>query len=241
MLAARTAELARSNQELERFAYVASHDLQEPLRTMGGYAALLAERYGGREREADDFIGFIVDASDRLRELIRGLLAYSRVSTEHPSRDRLDPEPLVRDVVADLRAAAAERHATIAIGTLPPVTGSPGQLRQLFLNLITNAIKFTGDRAPAVRIAAERVGEEVVFEIADNGIGIDVVDGERIFDIFQRLHSRTEYPGTGIGLAICRRVVEQHGGRIWVESAPGHGATFKFTLPAAEVSPPLRP
>lgn len=238
MLAAQTAELERSNQELERFAYVASHDLQEPLRTMAGYAQLLAERYRGRvDQEADDFIGFIVDASDRMRELIRGLLTYSRVSTERPPRVPLDPEPLVLEVVAHLQAAAEERRAVITIGRLPPVIGSAGQLRQLFQNLITNGIKFTSGRSPQVRISAEQAGDEVTFSVADNGIGIDPVDVERIFEIFQRLHGRTEYPGAGIGLAICRRVVEQHDGRIWVESAPGQGAVFKFTLPAAHPSP----
>lgn len=237
-LEAQAAELARSNQELERFAYVASHDLQEPLRTMAGYAQLLAEKYQGKvDQEADDFIGFIVDASERMRALIRGLLAYSRVSTEHPPRVRLDPEPLVLEVVAHLQAAAEERGATISIGRMPPVIGSAGQLRQLFQNLITNGIKFTSGHAPHIRISAEQVGDEVIFGVADNGIGIDPVDVERIFEIFQRLHGRTEYPGAGIGLAICRRVVEQHAGRIWVESMPGQGATFKFTLPAADPSP----
>jgi PAS domain S-box-containing protein len=244
MLAARTAELARSNQELERFAYVASHDLQEPLRTMAGYAQLLAERYRGRMgQEADDFVGFIVDASDRMRELIQGLLAYARVSTERPSRDQVDVEALVREVVAHLHAAAEERGAVIAVGPLPRVAGSAGQLRQLFQNLITNAIKFSADGPPEVKVTAERASEEVVFGVADNGIGLDPAEADRIFEIFQRLHGRMEYPGAGIGLAICRRVVEQHGGRIWVESAPGRGATFKFTLPAAEssVHPSPRP
>lgn len=242
LLAAQKAELARSNQELERFAYVASHDLQEPLRTMGGYAQLLAERYRGRmAQEADDFIGFIVDASDRMRELIRGLLAYSRLSAERPKLEALDPEALVREVLADLRATAEERSATITVGSLPPVIGSAGQLRQLFQNLITNAIKFTGARAPEIRISAERSGETVTFSVVDRGIGIDPLEADRIFDIFQRLHGRAEFPGTGIGLAICRRVVEQHGGRIWVESTPGEGATFKFTLSAAVVSSSNRP
>ncbi len=234
LFAAQAAELARSNQELERFAYVASHDLQEPLRTMAGYAQLLAERYHGKlGQEADDFIGFIVDASERMREMIRGLLTYSRVSTERLPPERVELEPLVHDVVAHLRAAAAERGARIVVGTLPAVIGSAGQLRQLFQNLIANGIKFTSERSPEIEVAASASGDEIVFAVRDNGIGIDPEDTGRIFEIFQRLHGRSEYSGAGIGLAICRRVVEQHGGRIWVESVPGHGATFRFTLPGA--------
>jgi PAS domain S-box-containing protein len=235
-LAAQAEALARSNRELEQFAYVASHDLQEPLRTMASYAELLGERYRGRlDPDADDIIGFMVDAARRMRELVSGLLTYSRLTTERERRVRVDTQALVHAVLADLQVAARERKAVITVDPLPAVIGSPRQLRQLFQNLIGNAIKFAGDGPPRVRISAEVAGAEAIFSVSDSGIGIDPRESGRIFHIFQRLHSRAAYPGAGLGLAISRRVVEQHGGRIWFEPSPGPGGgtTFKFTLPTS--------
>jgi len=233
-LRATAADLARSNAELEQFAYVASHDLQEPLRMVASYTQLLARRYAGKlDHDADEFIGFAVDGAKRMQDLINDLLAYSRVGTRPLQLQSVDSQQLVNGVVADLGAAIAEAGATIEAEGLPLIRGDPSQLRQLFQNLITNAVKFRGERPPQVRVTADQQHQWWQFGIRDNGIGIEPQYLDRIFVLFQRLHTRAEYPGTGIGLAICKKIVERHGGRIWVESEPGQGTTFWFTLHAS--------
>ena len=227
-------DLARSNADLEQFAYVASHDLQEPLRMVASYTQLLARRYQGKlDADADAFIGFAVEGATRMQRLIQDLLAYSRVGTRGGEFVATDCNALVDQVVADLAATIIEDSgASVTRGDLPCVVADPSQLGQVFQNLIVNAIKYHGDEPPRVHIAAERQESAWLLTVRDNGIGIDPQYHQRIFVIFQRLHSRADYPGTGIGLAICRKVVERHGGRIWVESELGRGAAFCFTLPA---------
>lgn len=231
-LAVQADELARSNRELEQFAYVASHDLQEPLRTMSSFAQLLATRYQGRlDPDADDFLGFITDGAVRMRALITDLLSYARVSAGREPAELVEIASSLQAAISSLTAAIDESGARISAGPLPTLSVLPAQLEQLFLNLLGNAIKFAGPRVPSVRVSAELAGGAWIFTVADDGIGIAPEYAERIFEIFQRLHTRAEYTGTGIGLALCRRIVEEHGGRIWVESRVGEGATFRFTLP----------
>jgi PAS domain S-box-containing protein len=232
-LAEQTAELERSNAELQQFAYVASHDLQEPLRMVASYTQLLARRYGDKlDDDAREFIDFAVDGARRMQALINDLLAYSRVGTRAVEFAPTDCNAVVDQVIADLGAAIEDQRAVVTRGDLPTVQADTMQLSQLFQNLIGNAIKFHGERPPRVDVAAERQGQDWLFAVRDNGIGIDPEYADRIFIIFQRLHSRAEYPGTGIGLAICKKIVERHGGRIWLESKVGEGTTFYFTLPA---------
>jgi PAS domain S-box-containing protein len=225
------AELARSNADLEQFAYVASHDLQEPLRVIVSYVQLLERRYKGQlDPRADKYLAYIVDAGHRMQKLINDLLTYSRVGR----REQIcptDSETVLRRVLANLHAALAARDAVVTHDPLPTVLVDETQLGQLFQNLIANALKFRGPAPPRIHVSATRGEGEWVFAVRDNGIGIAPEYRERIFVIFQRLHARDEYPGTGIGLAICKKIVERHGGRIWVESMPGEGATFYFTLP----------
>lgn len=237
----RTAELLRSNQELEQFAYVASHDLQEPLRMVASYTQLLARRYSGKlDADADEFIAYAVDGANRMQTLISDLLAFSRVTTRGNQFAATDCNDVLAAALANLRLSIEESQAVITSDVLPTVQADGAQLRQLFQNLLANAIKFRGEAAPQVHIGVRAAQESAhdgrsapvwEFAIRDNGIGMDARFAERIFVIFQRLHTRSEYPGTGIGLAIAKRIVERHGGRIWVDSAPGQGATFFFTLP----------
>ena len=235
----RAAELARSNAELQQFAYVASHDLQEPLRVITSYLQLLQRRYAGQlGDDADKFIDRSVGAAGRMRQLIQDLLAYSRVGTRGKPFAPVDLSGLLDQVLADLEVAIDESGATIAVDDLPTVSGDAGQLHQLLSNLVANAVKFRAEDPPAVHVSASRFGDEGWrVSVADSGIGLDPAFADRIFVIFQRLHARDEYPGTGIGLAIARRIVERHGGRIWVESEPERGATFHFTLPDREGEP----
>lgn len=233
-LALKSADLARSNQELEQFAYIASHDLQEPLRMVSSYVQLLAKRYRGKlDPDADEFIGFAVDGAARMQRLINDLLLYSRVGTRGKPFEPIDSYQALAAALDNLQLAIADNGAAVSHDTLPTVMADGSQLTQLFQNLIGNAIKFHGAAPPRIHVSAREQENEWLFSIRDNGIGIAAEDFERIFVIFQRLHSRGDYPGTGIGLAVCKRIVERHGGKIWLESEPGKGTTFFFTLPAA--------
>jgi PAS domain S-box-containing protein len=231
-LAQQAQQLARSNAELEQFAYVASHDLQEPLRMVASYTQLLAKRYRGKiDSDADEFIAYAVDGATRMQALINDLLAFSRIGRSGRRREPTDCSGVLGRVLTDLKVTIEESGAVVTHGTLPEVMGDAAQLQQVFQNLISNAIKFRGQEPPRIHVSCERSGDDWLFSVRDNGIGIDPQYADRIFVIFRRLHSKAEYPGTGIGLAICRRVVERHGGRIWLESEPGKGSTFFFTLP----------
>ena len=237
-LRAYSEDLARSNAELERFAYVASHDLQEPLRMVSSYTQLLSRRYKGKlDGSADEFIAYAVDGATRMQTLINDLLAYSRVGTKPKEFVPVDAEALLQRVLHDMQTSLEAREATIVHDDpLPIILGDAGQLGQLFQNLIGNATKFRRpEEPPRVEINVHHHPDGFWhFSVRDNGIGIDPKYFERIFVIFQRLHTKQEYAGTGIGLAICKKIVERHGGRLWVESEPGQGATFLFTLPATE-------
>lgn len=225
-------ELERSNRELEQFAYVASHDLQEPLRMVSSYTQLLEQRYRDKlDDDAREFINYAVDGARRMQRLINDLLEFSRVSTRGRRLEPVDANEVLGTVRANLSAAVEEAGALVTNEELPTVTADPTQLGQLLQNLIGNAIKFHGARSPRVHIAACERAVEWVFTVKDNGIGIDQEYFDRIFVIFQRLHVAADYPGTGIGLAVCKRIVERHGGRIWVESEPGNGAAFFFSIP----------
>ena len=224
-------ELARSNAELEQFAYVASHDLQEPLRAVAGCVQALQQRYHGQlDARADEFITHAVDGAVRMQNLISDLLAYSRVAMRGQPFTPTDCAAIVRTALANLEVAIRESGARVTYTDLPTVMGDPMQLTQLFQNLISNACKFRNQQSATIHIAAEHHERAWVFSVRDNGIGIEPQYFERIFGLFQRLHTRVEYAGTGIGLAICKKIVERHGGRIWLESQPQQGSTFYFTI-----------
>ncbi len=230
----RTDELARSNSELEQFAYVASHDLQEPLRMVSSYVQLLANRYKGKlDGDADDFINYATDGAARMQRLINDLLAYSRVGTRGAAFEKVSLESAFARALDNLEVKIGESGAIITYDSLPAVYGDGGQLTQVFQNLVDNAIKFRGDQPPRVHVSAALGDGEYTCSVKDNGIGIDEQYLSKVFVLFQRLHTRREYPGTGIGLAICKRIIERHGGRIWLESTPGAGSTFYFTIPTA--------
>ena len=226
-------ELARSNTELEQFAYVASHDLQEPLRMVTSYVEILADEYQDKlDENADRYIGYAVDGAKRMKALIDDLLAYSRLSSGGTKFDDADCNYVVDRVVEALKAAITETGAAVNCGSLPSVKGDGIQLHQLFQNLISNGIKFRSSEAPRIDISAAREGEHWLFAVKDNGIGIAPRHHEQIFQMFQRLHHRGQYPGTGVGLAVSAKIVQRHGGAIWVDSDEGKGTTVYFTIPA---------
>ncbi len=226
------ADLERSNMDLEQFAYVASHDLQEPLRMVSSYTQLLARRYKGKlDKDADEFIGYAVEGADNMQRLINDLLSYSRVGTRGKPPSPVPADSALDRALENLKLVLKESQVEVKREPLPTVTVDDVQLIQVFQNLIANAIKFHGDEPPRINISCEARGSEWVFSVRDNGIGIDPQYLERIFIIFQRLHKRGQYPGTGIGLAMCKKIIVRHGGRIWVESEPGKGSTFYFSLP----------
>lgn len=231
----RTRSLEASNAELEQFAYIISHDLQEPLRTISSFLELLQVRYGGRlDQNAKEFIGYAIDGANRLKTMIDDLLLYSRVGTRGTPFTSVDMNNVFTIVTNELGIAISESDAEISHESLPAINADFTQMVQLLENLIGNAIKFRGKDMPQVAVHARDDDDEWIFSVADNGIGIEQIYKERIFNIFQRLHTRTEYPGTGIGLAICKRIVDRHGGRIWFDSEPGKGSVFYFTLPKGE-------
>ncbi len=231
-LASAVTNLERSNQDLEQFAYEASHDLQEPLRMISSYTQLLARRYKGKlDQDADDFIGYTVDGANRMQQLINDLLAFSRVGTRGKPLESVSSQAALDLALENLQTAIEESHAQVTQDTLPVVLADDFQLMQLFQNLIGNAIKFHSDKPPSIHVGIEDGEKEWVFTVQDNGIGIDPQYFGRIFIIFQRLNKRDQFPGTGIGLAICKKIVQRHGGRIWADSKPGLGSTFYFTLP----------
>jgi two-component system, chemotaxis family, sensor kinase Cph1 len=232
--AEKTAEdLARSNQDLEQFAYVVSHDLQEPLRVVTMFLELLQNRYRDRlDATADEFIGHSVDGAQSMSRMIRDLLVYSRVGSQGLQPARVDLGDILDRALVNLRVAIDESKAVITHDPLPTVTADVSQMTQVFQNLIGNALKFRADdRCPEVHIGVRQENGVWVFQVKDNGIGIDPKQADRLFTLFHRLHDRSKYPGTGIGLAICKKIVERHGGRIWIESKAGEGSTFCFTLP----------
>jgi light-regulated signal transduction histidine kinase (bacteriophytochrome) len=228
----KTRELTRSNEELQQFAYVASHDLQEPLRMISSYTQLLGRRYGERlDGDAQEFMAYIVDGAARMKQLIEDLLAYSRVGTKSTEFKPVELERSVRRALSNLKGAIDDSGAIVTYDPLPTAPSDEVQLAQVFQNLIGNALKFRSQSAPRIHVAVDEKAEKWEIAVRDNGIGIEPQYFERIFMVFQRLHNKGEYPGTGIGLAICKKVVERHGGRIWVESRAGEGSSFHFTLP----------
>ena len=231
-LSALNRELERSNRDLEQFAYVASHDLQEPLRMISSFTQLWEQRYKGKfDKSADEFIKFAVEGANRMQSMINDLLSYSRLSTRGTPFEPVNSEEILARVHADLLSLIEENQALLTHESLPEITADASQMLHLFQNLIGNAIKFRGKEPPRVHVFSESREEEWMFGVRDNGIGIAKEYFDRIFVIFQRLYSREEYSGTGIGLSICKKIVERHGGRIWVESEPDKGSTFFFTIP----------
>jgi signal transduction histidine kinase len=229
-------ELEQSNRELDQFASIASHDLQEPLRMVVSFVGLIAERCQGKwDTETDECVRFAVEGALRMRQLISDLLTYSRVGTR-PALQSTDCDAVLRDTIRDLSMPIQQKNGVVTSDSLPTLWAEPSQIGQLFQNLLNNALKFSGPQHPRIHVSARRAGEDWLFSVRDCGIGISPNQHERIFGIFQRLHNREEYCGTGVGLAICKKIVEGHGGRIWVESQPREGATFFFTLPTSRPS-----
>jgi PAS domain S-box-containing protein len=225
-------ELKRSNEELERFAYVSSHDLQEPLRMVTLYSQLLERRYKDNlDSDADDFIGYIIEGAHRMRQLIDDLLEYSRVNSQTVEFEKVNLEKVLDVVLHNLAISIAENNVTISHEPLPDVFADKNQLIQVFQNLISNAIKFHGNNPPEINIAVQKDKKEMIFAISDNGIGIKPEHQKQIFEVFKRLHTREQHPGTGIGLSITQKIINHHGGRIWVESKLGKGSIFYFTIP----------
>jgi signal transduction histidine kinase len=232
-IAERTIDLSQANEELQQFAYVASHDLQEPLRTITSFTQLLATRYQGRlDEDADEFIGYIVSSARRMTDLINGLLALVRLRKVSLPTGPVSIEKLVRDAESSLQASIRENNARIEYSPLPFLAADPTQITQLFLNLIGNGIKYRRAEDPVIKISARRETEEWIFSVVDNGQGFEPQYAERIFGLFQRLHGR-DVQGTGMGLSISRKIIERHGGRMWAESRVGQGSTFFFTLPTS--------
>jgi light-regulated signal transduction histidine kinase (bacteriophytochrome) len=230
-LKAAARELKRSNAELEQFAYIASHDLQEPLRKVGSYMELVAERYQDQlDQDGREFIDYAVDGARRMKVMINDLLAYSRVGTKGKPFAPTDTMKVMQDVLSDLELTIRDNDARITFDALPVVTADESQLQQLLRNLIGNAIKYRGQEPPQIHVSAQQRRRAWRFGVQDNGIGMEDRFFERIFHIFQRLHGPGRYNGTGIGLAICKKIVERHGGAIEVESTPGQGSTFYFTI-----------
>jgi len=228
-------ELQASNERLEQFAYAASHDLQEPLRMVTSYLQLIENRYGeALDEDGEEFLDYAIDGAERMREMIDGLLEYSRVETCGDPFETVDLDTVLSDVLEDLQLSIEEHDAEITAESLPTIVGDASQLRQVFQNLLDNAIEYSGDEPPRVHIAAERTGNEWTISVRDGGIGIDPDHEERVFEVFHRLHTHEEHAGTGIGLAHCRRIVERHDGEIWIDSEPGEGTTVSFTLPATD-------
>lgn len=231
-------KLEASNEQLEQFASIAAHDLQEPLRMISSYLQLIQNRYADElDADGQEFLGFAVEGAERMRAMVDGLLAYSRIDTEGTSREPVELEAVVAQVMGDLGRVVEQSDATVGIDPLPVVRGDEAQLRQVFQNLLENAIEHSGQTPPRIHISVEHTPESCVVSVRDEGVGIDPADHDRIFQLFGRLHTDGENAGTGIGLAICQRVIEHHGGDIWVESTPGEGTTIRFTLPADEPQP----
>jgi signal transduction histidine kinase len=232
-LARKVDELARSNADLEQFAYVASHDLQEPLRMVTAYTQLLGERYRGKlDENADKFIGYASEGAQRMQILVQDLLAFSRIGRNGFTTGNVDCNAVLEEILQTLASAIQESGAGITHADLPVVWADRTHVAQVFQNLIGNAIKFRGKEPPVVSVRAERADRHWLFSVSDNGIGIAPEYAESVFVVFQRLHARSEYPGNGIGLAICKKIVEHYDGKIWMESQAGQGSTFKFTMPS---------
>jgi two-component system CheB/CheR fusion protein len=230
-LAKRAGELSTSNAELERFAYIASHDLQEPLRMVSSFLQLLQKRYKGQlDQKADQYIHYAVDGAERMKALIMDLLEYSRVGTGKDSFGEVDTAVVMQEVGDIFREKIIAARARVEIDLLPKIWGDKVQISQLFQNLLSNALKYHSEKLPSIRVQAKEEATYWLFSVGDNGIGIDSQFFDKIFIIFQRLHNKSDYSGTGIGLAICKKIVERHGGRIWVESRPEEGSTFYFTI-----------